>query len=54
MAVEEIENKIPIAIDTILQTNSDAKLMKSKIIDFMERRWRGTFHLIGKLLSKKV
>lgn len=52
MAVSEIESKLPAAKEAVRACKVQ-ELMQSKIIDFMEKRWKGTFSLIGRLLSKK-
>jgi serine/threonine-protein kinase HipA len=39
---------------TIIETSAiGAKAMRDGIIDLMEKRWNGTFNLIGQLLSKR-
>jgi len=53
MAVEEIERHLPAAKEAIQTCCLQQPLMKSKIVDFMEKRWKGSFSLMGRLLSKR-
>ena len=41
------------AKDVIAESKIGAAGLKDEIINFMEKRWNGTFALIGKALSKK-
>ena len=53
MAVEEIGRHIPGAIEKVHSADRELPQLKGKIIQQLEKRWRGTFSLIGQLLSKK-
>jgi hypothetical protein len=54
MAVEEIGQHIPAAIEKIHSADYGLPKLKDKIIHQLEKRWRGTFSSIGQLLSKKL
>lgn len=43
----------PAAIEKVHSADRGLAKLKSKIIRQLEKRWRGTFSLIGQLLSKK-
>ena len=53
MAVNEIHQRLPAARDAISEACDKSLLIQDKIIDLMEKRWRGTFDLIGKRLLQK-
>lgn len=53
MAVNEINQRLPAAKDAVSEACDKSLQMQDKIIDFMEKRWRGTFDLIGKRLLQK-
>jgi serine/threonine-protein kinase HipA len=52
LAVEEIEKRVSIAKDAVQQCCQGQAIMKTNIINFMEKRWKGSFSSIGRLLSK--
>jgi len=53
MAAEQLEKRIDAAKDAIAESKTGTAGLKDEIIQFMEKRWNGTFALIGKALSKK-
>ncbi len=53
LAVEEIEKRLPAAKDAVQQCCNGQTIMKKNIINFMEKRWKSSFSLIGRLLSKR-
>ncbi|MCY3673917.1 MAG: HipA domain-containing protein [Rhodobacteraceae bacterium] len=53
MAVMELAKNIEAAKDAINDTPIGAKKLRDKLIKLMDKRWNGTFSLIGKALSKK-
>jgi serine/threonine-protein kinase HipA len=53
MAADQLEKRKEAAKDAIAESRTGAAGLKDEIINFMEKRWNGTFALIGKALSKK-
>jgi serine/threonine-protein kinase HipA len=53
MAAAQLEKRQEAAKDTIAESKIGTASLRDEIIDFMEKRWNGTFALIGKALSKK-
>lgn len=53
MATEELEANLENAKQAILDVSIGHQGLRDNIINFMEKRWNGTFALIGKSLSKK-
>ena len=53
MAVEELAGNIDAAKEAVHASNAGSAALKDQLINFMEKRWNGTFALIGKSLSKK-
>ena len=53
MAIAEIYDRLEAAKQAIIDINHNHRLIENKIIQFMEKRWKGTFSLIGRQLSKK-
>ncbi len=53
MAVDEIHGRLDAAKQAVYNANQTHTLMQDKITQLMEKRWRGTFSLIGQRLSKK-
>jgi len=53
MAIDHLAKHREAAKDTIAQSQTGTADIKDDLIDFMEKRWNGTFALIGKALSKK-
>lgn len=53
MAIDQLEKRIGIAKDVIAESKTGGTDLKDKIIHFMEKRWNGTFALIGNALLKK-
>jgi len=52
-AVNEIGKRLPQAQSAISRSEIGAFSLREKLIEMMEKRWKGNFELIGKLLSKK-
>mgnify|MGYP003385184438 CR=1 FL=1 len=53
MAAGQLERRREAARDAIAESKTGAAELRDAIINLMERRWNGTFALIGKALSKK-
>lgn len=53
LVVNDLAKKIEAAKDAVNEASLKQNAMKTKIIKFMEKRWNGTFSLIGQQLSKK-
>ena len=53
MAIDELEANLENAKQAILNASKGHEGLRHNIINFMEKRWNGTFALIGKSLSKK-
>ncbi|MBS0349598.1 MAG: HipA domain-containing protein [Proteobacteria bacterium] len=54
LAVAELEKRLPDVKDAIQKCCNGQTIMKKNIINFMEKRWKGSFSSIGKLLSKRL
>ena len=54
MATEELEANLENAKQAIPDVSVGHEGLRGNIINFMEKRWNGTFALIGKSLSKKL
>ena len=52
-AVQDIENRLPDAQETIERSDTGSKRLRTELISRMEKRWRGSFASIGQLLSKR-
>jgi serine/threonine-protein kinase HipA len=52
-AVEDIGKNLNKALEAIENSNVGSKELKNRVIEIMEKRWNGTFTLIGQLLLKK-
>ncbi len=52
-AVKQLEIKLPLALQAIESSPYGGMKLKNKLTHWMEKRWNGTFALIGKSLSKK-
>jgi len=52
-AVESIGKRLEMAKSAILDLDVENPFLKKKLIDIMEKRWKGSFISIGQLLSKK-
>lgn len=53
MAIDQLGKNRGYAKEAIDEADFGNQLLKKKIIELMEKRWNGTFALIGKHLSKK-
>jgi serine/threonine-protein kinase HipA len=53
MAAGQLEKRKEAARDAVAESNTGAAELRDAIINFMDKRWNGTFALIGKALSKK-
>jgi len=53
MAVSEIEQRLVAAKDALTAASVGHSPMKNKIINFMEKRWNGSFSSIGRHLLRK-
>ena len=53
MACEKLAKRKDAALDAINQNELGTKTMKDDLLRSVEKRWNGTFNLIGQALSKK-
>jgi serine/threonine-protein kinase HipA len=53
MACDGLKKNLEGAKEIIQRTSFGSKQLKKELIEFVEKRWNGTFALIGKSLSKK-
>lgn len=53
LAVDDIGKRIEKAKETVFETKEISNNLKDALIKLMEKRWSGTFSLIGQQLSKK-
>lgn len=53
MAVSQLGKRLEAAKDAITESKTGVQSLKHDIIEFMGKRWNGTFALIGKALSGK-
>lgn len=51
--VEDLQQKLPSALAAIAESKIGTKHLQSKLIDMMEKRWKGSFVSIGQLLSQR-
>ncbi len=52
-AVEDLGSRLPMAAAAIGAAPRGAPALKTELIDLMEKRWKGSFASIGRLLSKR-
>src|SRR3990167_389261 len=52
MAVDELYARLAAATTVMQNANDVHTSLRNRVSQFMERRWKGTFDLIGKQLSK--
>lgn len=53
MAVDALAQNIQAAKNSVLSADYGSEHLKNTLINFMEKRWNGTFALIGQTLSHK-
>lgn len=53
MMIKQLEKNLDAAKQVIVDADAGTDDLKNKLIDMLEKRWNGTFALIGKALSKK-
>ncbi len=53
MATDELAANINAAKEVVYKADTGSLEFKDKLVNFMEKRWNGTFALIGQNLSKK-
>ena len=53
MANDELAANIDAAKEAVYTADTGSNELKDKLVNFMEKRWNGTFALIGQSLSKK-
>jgi serine/threonine-protein kinase HipA len=53
MMVKQLEKNLDAAKQIIVDADAGTDNLKKMIVDMLEKRWNGTFALIGKVLSKK-
>ncbi len=53
LATADLRRRLPAAIRTVEGSSKGSTLLKKKLIEFMRRRWNGTFELIGKQLRAR-
>jgi len=51
--VTEIGKRLPVAQTAISESDVGTKFLRDKLVDIMEKRWKGSFSSIGSLLSKR-
>lgn len=51
--VEDLGKRLPIAQQAIATSDVGNRILRDNLLDIMEKRWKGTFSLIGQLISKK-
>jgi serine/threonine-protein kinase HipA len=51
--IAELQNKLSKAKEFIEKSSIGSSFLHNKLLDLMEKRWNGTFALIGPLLSKR-
>lgn len=51
--VLDLKNRLELAKEAIVKSEVGAKWLKKKLIDIMEKRWKGSFDSIGTLLLKR-
>lgn len=52
-AIDGLHERLPMAISTIAECKVGTAHLRKKLIDIMEKRWKGSFDSIGPLLSKR-
>ncbi len=52
-AAADLKNSLEAAIDAVLAAHVGSKKLKQRLINLMEKRWKGSFESIGVLLSKR-
>jgi serine/threonine-protein kinase HipA len=53
MAAGQLERRMQAAREAMVKSKIGSKSLKDELLSHMEKRWNGTFALIGKALSKK-
>ncbi len=53
MAADQLEKRRHAAREALMKGRIGSPSLKDEILTHMEKRWNGTFALIGKTLSKK-
>lgn len=53
MAADQLEKRRQAAREALMKGRIGSPSLKDEILTHMEKRWNGTFALIGKTLSKK-
>ena len=53
MMIKQLEKNLDVAKQVIVDADAGTDDLKNNLIDMLEKRWNGTFALIGKALSKK-
>lgn len=53
MMIKQLEKNLDAAKQVIVDADTGTDDLKNKLINMLEKRWNGTFALIGKVLSKK-
>lgn len=53
MAVSEIERKLPRAMEAVSESEVGHRRLREQLCQLMEKRWNGSFNLIGRFLSKR-
>ncbi len=53
MIAEALEKRLPLALEAVERSEVGSHTLKTKIQERMEKRWNGSFKLIGQRLSKK-
>ncbi len=53
LAIADLSNRLPLAQSIVAESNIGTPMLRKKLVDIMEKRWKGSFVSIGQLLSKR-
>lgn len=53
LAIADLNKRLPFALKILSESNVGSKILREKLIDMMEKRWKGSFDSIGPLLLKR-
>lgn len=53
LAIEDLNKRLPFALKMLSESKIGSQGLRLKLIDMMEKRWKGSFVSIGQLLSKR-
>ena len=52
-AIEDLGRHLPAALEALSQTDVGSPTLRDKLVQFMEKRWNGSFKSTGQALSKR-